>query len=199
MIKIDLHTHSKEDPLDKMNYSIYDLIDKAVEMKFDAIAITHHNTYFSKHKEYYEKTKEYAKQKDLIIIPGIETTIENKHVLIYNSKRDIEKIKTFSELREYKKQNPNILIIAPHPFHHTSFCLKNKLIENIDLFDAIELSSFYSKTIKLNEKAISIAKQFNKPLVGNGDIHLLKTMGKTYTLVDSNKNIQSIIIFNHIF
>ena len=42
MIKVDLHMHSGEDPADGLRYPATALIDRAVELGYDAIAITLH-------------------------------------------------------------------------------------------------------------------------------------------------------------
>ncbi len=43
MLKIDLHTHSGEDPQDRIGYSTRELIDRAATLGFDALAVTNHN------------------------------------------------------------------------------------------------------------------------------------------------------------
>lgn len=85
------------------------------------------------------------------------------------------------------------MIIAPHPFFPTSYCLKNDLIKNIKLFDAIEISWAHTKTKNYNLKAINLAKYWKKPLVATADCHILKYLDIGYTLVESSKNILSVI------
>lgn len=189
MLKTELHTHIKGDPLDYwLKYDVYELINKAKKQNFDVLAITCHNKLFED-----KKAIEYAKNKNILIIPGIERDIEGKHTLIYNATKEIEKIKTIKELKEYKKRNPQIFIIAPHSLYPYNSCHKKNIIKHLDLFDAWEYSFFYCKLFNYpNKKVTILSKKYKKPIVGNSDIHELKHLGMTYTLIDSDKKIDSI-------
>jgi len=188
MLKIDLHIHTKEDPTETISYSAKQLIDKASELKFDAIAITNHGS-VAHTKEIYE----YSKNKNILLIPGAEILVNDKEVLVYNiTEEDRKKIKSFEDLKKLK----NSLVIAPHPFFTFSQCLKGELIKNIECFDGIEYSHFYIKNINNNNKAVEVAKKYDVALVGNSDSHSLWQLGTTYSLIDAKKNIQS--VFNAI-
>lgn len=189
MLKTDLHLHTKEDPLDgiRINYSAKELIDYAAELSFDVISITNHNRV-----SYSNELKDYAEKKGILLIPGAEIKINGKEVLVYNIfQEDIEKIKTFDDLRKIK--NDNNLIIAPHPYFMLPQCLKKDLDRNIDLFDAIEYSYFYINLLNRNKKAVKTAKKYKKPLIGNSDAHFLWQMNRNYSLVDSKKDTVSVI------
>ena len=79
------------------------------------------------------------------------------------------------------------LVIAPHPFFPAPKCLNAKLRENLDLFDAIEFSHFYTRTVDFNRKAVEYARQMGCPLVGTSDCHRMWQLGTTYTLVDAER------------
>jgi predicted metal-dependent phosphoesterase TrpH len=66
-------------------------------------------------------------------------------------------------------------------------CLKGKLRENLDLFDAIEHSHFYTRTFNFNQKAIDYARKMGIPLVGTSDCHRIWQLGTTYTLIDADE------------
>ena len=187
MLKLDLHTHTKEDLSDKINYTAKEMVDLAIKKKYDAIAITLHNKIFWSKKLY-----NYSKKKGLLLIPGSEIDIKKKHVLIYPKRAEfnVNKIKTFEDLRRYKKQL--YLVIAPHPFFRTKQCLGRYLFRHINLFDGIEYSHFYTKHINLNKKAVKTAKEYNKPLIGTSDCHYKMQLGKTYSLVRAKKNKEDI-------
>jgi len=189
MLKIDLHLHTKEDPFDGefIKYSAKELISHAAKLNFDAIAITNHNKV-----TYSDELKECAEKKGILLIPGAEIKIKGKQVLVYNvTQRDIEKIKTFDDLRKIK--NKDNMVIAPHPYFVYPQCLKKKLEEEIDVFDAIEYSHFYVNLINKNKKAVKMGKRYRKPLVGTSDAHFLHQMNNTYSLIDSKKDRLSII------
>ena len=42
MLKVELHAHTADDPIDRIPYSTLDLIDRAVALGYDALAITLH-------------------------------------------------------------------------------------------------------------------------------------------------------------
>jgi hypothetical protein len=54
-----------------------------------------------------------------------------------------------------------------------------------DLFDAVEYNAMFTRVINFNFVAERWARDHNLPLVGNGDIHRLRQMGTTYSLIDA--------------
>lgn len=185
MLKADLHTHTKEDPLDKIKYSAKDLIKYAAKLHYKVLAITNHNKVL-----YNRMLRSYAKKHGILLIPGKEALIEGKEIILLNIKKC--NIKKISDLDKLRKQNA--LVIAPHPFYPKLKCLHSKLIENIDNFDAIEYSHFYYKLFNpFNKKAVKIAKRYKKPLIGTSDAHHLFQMNHTYSLINAKPKIDSIL------
>lgn len=176
------------DPEHYHSYSAKDLIKRAEHLNYDVLAITCHNKVI-----FTKALRNFAKEHNIILIPGAEISIGKKHVLAINIDKEAENTHTFQALREYKRTHPDCLIIAPHPFFPGSNTLKEDLIKNIDIFDAIEHSFCYTTTKNYNSKAIKLARKYAKPLVATSDCHFLKYLDLGYTLVDSQKNIQSII------
>jgi predicted metal-dependent phosphoesterase TrpH len=192
MLKADLHIHTGEDHYHpEIKYSAKELIDSAAKLGFQVISITNHSRVtFSK------PLSDYAAKRGIVLIPGTEQMVEGKDVLIYNiSHRQSEKITTFDALEKLRKRRKDILVIAPHPFYIGSrHSLGRELLKNIELFDAIEYSHFYSKYRNTpNQKAARTAHEFNKPLVGTSDAHHLWRLNTTYTLIDSKKTVGDII------
>tara|TARA_Y100000310_G_scaffold226034_1_gene228116 strand:- start:3381 stop:4070 length:690 start_codon:yes stop_codon:yes gene_type:complete len=186
MLKADLHIHAKGDPIDIIRYTPKKLIDRAASLNFDVISITNH-----KKVTYNRELSEYAKKKGILLIPGAEAMIKHRHVLVYNiTNKDLSTIKTINDLKMFRKDN--YLIIAPHPFFIKKYCLSNLLTENIELFDAIEFSSNYTNHININKKAVMVSRKYNIPMVGTSDAHSFKEFGTDYTLIDAEKNIQSV-------
>ncbi len=186
MLKAELHTHTNDDPKDKkwIAYSAKELVEEALKHKFDVLGITCHNFLYQN-----TELKEYAKKKGLILLFGTEKDIENKHVLLYNiTPEDAEKIKTFKDLQDARQQNKNIFTIAAHPPYLGASCLRNKIYQHLNLFDAWEHSFLHTRVYNPNKKMLQKAKELHKPVVGNSDVHLLKDLGRTYTLIDAEKN-----------
>jgi len=177
--KVQFHCHSGSDPEDLLFHSDKDVINKAVDYHYDALAITCHNKIVHS-----KKLVAYAKEKGILLIPGIEKTIEGKHVVIINASKDAEFLQNFNDLRLYKKNHPNSLIFAPHPYYPL-VSLGKSLEGNINLFDAIEWSSFYTKHFNFNRKAKRKSKELHLPMIGTADNHVLKYLNHTYSLVSA--------------
>ena len=189
MLKADLHIHTKEDLLDYyvIKYNAKQLIDRAARLGFEVLAITcHEKVVFN------DDLKKYAARKGILLISGIEKKIEGSHILIYNVKQEeIDKINKLDDLNMLRRKNT--LIIAPHPFFIKD-SIGKKLLKYIDFFDAIEYSHFYLNFFNiLNKRAVKIAKKYNKSLIGTSDAHRLYQFNKTYSLIDSKKDINSVI------
>ena len=186
-LKIDLHTHTAEDPYEKINYSAFQLIDRASHEGFDALAITNHNVV-----TYNKELVRHAENKGILLIPGIEATFSKKHVLIINP--GFNKSPFNRPLKDLAKiKNENNLIIAPHPFFPTSKSLKSSLLSHLECFDAVEYCFYYNHFINRNKKAVIVANQHNIPLVGTSDCHNIRQFGTSYTLVEADKELLSII------
>ena len=187
MLKADLHIHTSEDTKDHyIKYSARELIDKASSMGYQVLSITLHNT------QYYDEIKEYAQSKGILLIPGVEKNIEGKHTLLYNfSKEELSWIRHFEDLRKIDRKNK--LVIAAHPFFKTSTCIGIKLKKYIDVFDAFEYSFFFNHIINFNKKAVKLAKKFGKTLIGTSDLHYIDNFGTCFSMIDAEKDIDSII------
>lgn len=183
-LKADFHIHTGEDPLDNhISHSATELIDKASEQGFDALAITNHDC-----MTFDDALKDYASELGILLISGIEIRIDGKDVILLNfTSSEVEKISTFENLKEIKSETN--LVIAPHPFFPTSIALNSLFHENIGVFDAVEVTSVYFRFIDFNRTAKKAAKRFDLPLVGSSDTHLLRQLGSTYSLLMLKKKL----------
>jgi predicted metal-dependent phosphoesterase TrpH len=174
---MELHSHTDFDPLDWVEHSATELIDAAASEGIDVLAITCHRALQWSHS-----LAAYAESLGVLLIPAVEASIEGKDVLIYGLER-FQHPMSFEQLRELRQTNPEVFIIAPHPFYPGRTCLGKRLSIHQDCFDAIEYCHFYTRQINFNQKAIQAARRLNKPLVGTSDIHFLSQIGKTTTTV----------------
>lgn len=185
-LKANLHLHTNDDPEDRIQYSTYEVIDHAASLGFDVLALTCHN-----HYAWCEAYATYASERGITLLRGIEATIKDesrrrgKHVLILGADKDVEEVRTFSELIQYKQTYPHIVIIAPHPYFDPFLSLQGLAEKYINLFDAIEHSWFYSKWFNRNKKAIVLAHKHQKPLVATSDTHFLDHLNEHYTLIET--------------
>jgi len=183
-LKADLHLHTAEDPLDLVRYTAKELISKAADESFDVIAITnHHQMTFNQDLSFY------AQKRGILLIPGIEMTIQRRHVLVLNP----PPYKMCSDFYSLSKlRRPETLIIAPHPYFPGTYSLNGYLMKHLNLFDALEYCHFYSPMINFNQKAVKVSRAFGFPLIGNSDAHFLSQLGTTYSLIYAEKNLEAI-------
>jgi predicted metal-dependent phosphoesterase TrpH len=181
MLKTELHTHTSADPHDHIPYSTTDLIDRAATLGYDVLAITLHDCWFD-----VRDVAGYARDRGITLIAGVERTIEHKHVLLLNFDAAAERVHSFDELAQLRRAQPAGLVIAPHPYYPARCCLGHLLERHADLFDAVELNAFYTSQVDcFNRSAINWARRVGKPIVANADVHRLKQLGRTFSLVDA--------------
>jgi predicted metal-dependent phosphoesterase TrpH len=186
-LKVDFHTHTADDPKDYIDYSSEELVDRASALGFDAVAITNHDVVTAG-----RELKKHAEAKGVLLIPGVELTLSGKHVIVINPPFAGDPgISTLEELAAIRTDTS--LVIAPHPFYPGFKCLWSKLVDHIAAFDAIEFSFFYSRLVNRNKPAVEVARAALRPLVGSSDCHNIWQVGSTYSLVQAEKNVPSII------
>jgi predicted metal-dependent phosphoesterase TrpH len=182
VLKVDLHLHSREDPIDNIPYDARALIDRAARLGFDAIAITLHDGLLRD-----GSAAAYARELGIVLIPGIERSIDRRHVLLINFPDRVQDVRSFDDAARLKARTGG-LVIAPHPFFPDRTCLRSALDLHADLFDAEEWSYFWTRGLNFNARAARWARQRGKPIVGNSDLHDLRQLGRTYSLVESDRH-----------
>jgi len=188
MLKAELHAHTNEDPTHPyLKHNAKQLINILAKRKYKILAITNHDKF-----TYSESLRKYAQKKGIMLIPGIEKTIQGKHVVMLNANKKAEQIENFKELREYKLKN-NMITLAAHPFFPMKQSLNQEFKKNIDLFDAIEYAHYYLSWLNYNKKAVQYARKHTLPLIGTSDAHLIGQLGHTYTIIKCEKNVDSFI------
>ena len=186
MIKVELHAHTADDPADHIPHDTYQLIDRAAQLGYGALAITLHDRQLDVRP--YEA---YAYWRGVTLIRGVERTIEGKHVLLLNFSRAAEAVTTFTDLARLRADE-NGLVVAPHPYFPHSSCLGRVLDAHSELFDAVEYNAMFTGSLNFNRRAANWAMRHGKPLVGNGDVHRLRQLGTTYSLIDAQPDADSI-------
>jgi hypothetical protein len=186
VLKVELHSHSGDDPIDAIPHTTAQLIDRAAAMGYQALAVTLHDRQLDLRPH-----ASHAAERGLTLIPGIERTIQGKHVLLLNFRRGAEDVDSFEDLAQLKQREAG-LVIAPHPFFPASSCLGGLMDDHADLFDAVEYNAMFTRSLNFNTAAERWARSHDKPMVGNGDIHRLRQLGSTYSLIDAEPNADAI-------
>ena len=104
MLKVDLHTHTADDPHDVIPHTTFELIDRAAALDYDALAITLHDRQLD-----VRPFASYAKERGVVLIPGMERTIRGKHVLLINFSEPVEQVQNFDELLAVKKRSGGLV------------------------------------------------------------------------------------------
>jgi predicted metal-dependent phosphoesterase TrpH len=182
MLKVELHAHTADDPVDRIPYTTFELIDRAAALGYDALAITLHEQQLDLRRFF-----AYAAERGIVLIPGVERTIEGRHVLLLNYARGADSVNTFADLARLKANAPG-LVVAPHPFFPATVCLRGALKRHAGLFDAVERNAMFIRGGDFNLPAERFAARYGKPVVGNCDVHRLAQLGSTYSLVDAERD-----------
>jgi predicted metal-dependent phosphoesterase TrpH len=179
MLKIELHAHTDHDPLDRIPHSARDLIDHAASLGYHGLAITLHDRYYHSAAD-----AAYARERSIVLIPGIERTVAGRHVLLINFPAACESVRSFDDIARLKSRCAG-LVVVPHAFYPTGSSLGRHLDEHRTVLDAIEVNAMYTRWLNFNRRAVDWALANGKPIVGNSDLHRLEQLGSTYSLVEA--------------
>jgi predicted metal-dependent phosphoesterase TrpH len=184
-LKADLHIHTREGER-AVRYTAREVIARAAREGYRVLSITNHDL-----QTHSADLAAYARDLGVLLIPGVEATVERRHVLVYNADVGVDKLRTFADLRRYR--TPEWLIVAAHPFFPASYCLRERLWREIELFDAIEFSHFYTPHVDFNRAAVKLAGAVGLPLLGTSDSHLDEQLGTTFSLIEAEPAIESVL------
>jgi len=184
-LKADLHIHTGEDLRDRPPYTAQGLIDWASALGFEVLAVTNHDLL-----TFDADLAAYARKRKVLLIPGVELSLTEGHVLIYNLDLDPSQIKSLADLDRLRR--PGSLVVAAHPFFPWN-SIGERLFEHAELFDALEFAHFYAHGFNPNLRTLQAAQRLGLPLVGNSDAHLLHQLDRTYSLIQASPTVEGVI------
>lgn len=194
-LKVDFHLHTREDPKDFLDHSAIELLHRAHALGFHAIAITLHDHVLADPEVF-----DTARELGILLIPAAEMRLEGADVVVLNIRPEeahsLRRLCDLAELRE--RRGKSVLVFAPHPFYVLGGSIGKRLLEYIDLFDAIEICHFHTLGFNPNRAAVRVAEQFQKPLIATSDSHRLETFGNHYSFVQAPANATPEAIFDAI-
>ena len=185
MLKMDSHIHSEYSP--DSSSKIDDILKKAKIEKIDVIAISDHNTVDGT-DEVIKKTR----NTDILAIPSIEISSKDGHIIGFGCEENISSNLTPEETID-KIHDLGGIAIIPHPYCFYRHGLLHKRDYKNLKFDAIETKNARFIVGYCNRKAKNLSKKENVPSLGARDAHYWKFVGDCYSLVDCEKDIDSII------
>jgi len=187
-IKADFHIHTAEDPEDLIYYDAKQLIDMAHGQGYSVLAITNHNRC-----TWSPYLRDYAKERGICLLPGMEATIQGRHVVLINFDFSSLSLNSFEDLRRLPGRERGI-IMAPHPFYPSPVALRKALLQHERIFDAIEWCHFYCRRLnRFNLKAQETARRLGKTLLGTSDAHQRRQFGTTFTLLEAEPEPEAVI------
>ena len=191
-IKLDLHIHTLDDPKDALDYTAHQLLERAVELGFGVLAITLHDAVFSRAEVFAD-----AAAMGILLIPAAEMRLEGADIILLNvSAEEVAGLKTFDDVRKLRAlRGESLFTIAPHPFYVMGGSIGNRLVREIDCFDAIELCHFHRGLFNPNRRAAKVAAKMHKPLIATSDAHRLDAFGAHYSSIARPRTVTADTIF----
>ena len=182
---MDSHIHSEYSP--DSSSRIDDILEVANKRNIDIIAISDHNTVDGT-SEVMAKTR----NTDILAIPSIEVSSTLGHILGFgceeNIPRDLSPQETIDRIHDLGG-----LAIIPHPYCFYRRGLLCKIDYKELKIDAIETKNARFIVGYCNGKAKNLSKKENIPELGASDAHYWKFVGDCYSLIDAEKDIDSVL------
>lgn len=174
-LKLDLHVHSDYSP-DSFN-SIDEINRRIREQGFDGYALADHDTI---------KGLDEAREKsgDLVFIPAMEVSAIRAHVVALDPVEVVPPRLSLPETVDLIHDQGATAILA-HPYGLPRSWPQIRQVESANL-DAIEVANSaqfpYDVICDLNQK---LADRLDLPSTGGSDSHVPETIGRSYTIVES--------------
>lgn len=170
-MKVDFHTHTHHSYDCDMNP--LKILRLAKQRGLDAIVINDHDTIAGGLE--CEKVNPYS---DLKVIVGAEIKTDIGDITGIFLKKEIISRNYLDVVNEIKAQGG--LSILNHPF------VGHKL-DNVD-FNVFNLIEGFNGRLspELNEKAITLAKTYNKPFISGSDSHTYSEIGNCFTIIEND-------------
>jgi predicted metal-dependent phosphoesterase TrpH len=177
-LKLDLHVHTCYSP-DALT-TLEEVVLYSKKRGLDGVAITDHDTI--------DGALRLRKEKELIIIPGVEVSTLEGHVLALNITQSIPPGLTIHETTRRIHEAGGIAIAA----HPSVFYKKmNRVDSSLDAIEVINASAFpFLLSTYLNRK---LARRLDLPQTAGSDAHHAPEIGFAYTLIHADPEVEEIV------
>lgn len=179
-LKIDIHIHTtySHDSL----ITPKDLIFYAKKRGLDGVAITDHDRI--------DGALKIAKETDFLIVPGIEISSLNGHIIGLNVNELVPpKLSVDETLDRIHKAGG--IAIACHPVTFFKDSLKGHISPRFDAIEVINSSAFpFNYSVRRSEE---IASRLGIARVAGSDAHYGPEIGYAYTLVNAESEVDEVV------
>lgn len=173
----DLHVHTNASadghcPVEKV-------LEAAKASGLDAVAVTDHDTTVS-------ALKALSLESEIIVIPGIEVSTKDGHVLILGTTKEYEAGKPADETIT-EAQADGCVVIIPHPYHlfrHATGLRNKKALRMADAFEVYN-SRYYIGISNLEAK--HAAKRLGKAITAGSDAHDCEYVGYGINVIEAEE------------
>jgi len=173
-MRLDIHVHSSYS--NDGSHSPEEILKHAKKIGLSGIAITDHNEITGSLKLW----KDNKGSEDFVIIPGIEVSSSEGHILALGIMEPVPRDLTPKETID-KIESLGGIAIASHPYRFWSG-LGEKAVRRAG-FSIIEVQNGRSLR-KENNRARKLAEELRCGMTGGSDAHILDHLGKTVTEMD---------------
>ena len=174
-LKLDLHIHSTHS-IDSHN-TIDVITSRIHDLGFNGYALADHDTI-----EGLQEAKD--KAGGLSFIPALEVSAKGAHILALDPTEVVKPDLSMKETVELIHEQGALAVLA-HPYGLPRSWVNINQVEGAG-FDAIEVANSaqipYDYICGLNQK---LADKLGLPVTGGSDSHIPETIGRSYTLVES--------------
>jgi len=184
-LKIDFHVHTCYSY--DATSSLRDTIVYAKKRGLNGIAITDHDT-----SRGAKRALKLVSKREFMVIPGIEVTTSQGHVLALNITtfipQDLSLVETVEKIHE-----AGGIAVAAHPIVFIKSHIKQRIASasNLDGVEVINSSAFpFFLSTRLSR---ALAERLNVPQTAGSDAHHASEIGTAYTLVKADSDIDEII------
>lgn len=179
-LKIDLHVHtvhSKDSFI-----TAKDLIHFAKKRGLDGVAITDHDTV--------RGFQDFRGKVDLLLLPGVEVSSGDGHVLGYGLDKVVERGLSFVETISLIHEAGGLAVVA-HPTAFFKGISEDRLVEGFDAMEVVNASAVpFRYSVRKNRR---LAMSLDLPQVGGSDAHYGPEVGIGYTLVEAERDVDDVL------
>jgi hypothetical protein len=170
-VRLDLHVHSRHSPDSEL--ALETIVSGLSSVGLSGFALTDHNTVAG----HGELAALQARFPALILVPGVEVSTLEGHLLVYGVTEAPPRGRPVAETVDWVRGHGGVSVLS-HPFRRTHG-VGRAAAESVHV-DALETVNGHNSP-GANRKAAAVATQRGLGATGGSDVHALFDLGRAYT------------------